>query len=151
MLDFICPFCNEGEPINTCPAGTLPKGTYTGNNGMWQQNYINHTCPHCQNTFEISVRISLQTGAVLFINQTPKPQKVGIVWYVMASINEFGIKVSALCRDEVLTRIIGLSHNRKHFERLHLLKVTSEGYFNEEGRQLAEYGYDEQKINYLEI
>ncbi len=148
MLDFYCPFCNEGIHTNTCPTGYLPP---TGGDYEWQELNKAHTCPHCQNTFEIRVRTSIETGEVLFINQIPKPQKAHIVWYAMASINEFGVKASAVCQDEVFARIIGLSHKRKHYEPLHLLKITSEGYFDEEGKKIEEDAYNRQKINYLKI
>lgn len=147
MPNFFCPFCNQGEHTNTRPTGSLPNNY----EGRWQDIDIAHTCPDCQNTFQINVRTSLETGKWLFINQTPKPQKVGFIWYAMGAINSAGIKVSAVCKDEIFARMIGLSHNRKHTERLYLLKITSEGYFNEEGRKLAENVDDKQKINYLEI
>ena len=147
MHSFLCPFCNEGEHTNTRPIGAQPIQT----DSAWQESEKKHTCPYCKAMFDIKVRLNIETNQILFITQTPKPKSKLTVWYVMAAVNEFGVKVSAVCRDEVLARIIGLSHQRKHSEPLHILKLTSEGYFDEEGKQIVEETDYKDKIVYLEI
>lgn len=149
MLTFLCPHCNTKIPAESRAIGSLPP---TGGDYEWQEGNKNHTCPNCQNTFEICVRTSIETGSLLFVVRSPKPKDTSIVWYAVGTISEdFGVYASAVCQTEAEANLILPNHSKAHYAPLHLLKLTSEGFFDAHGNKITEPSYYEEVINYLEI
>jgi uncharacterized protein YlaI len=157
MLTFLCPHCDTKIPAESRPIGSLPP---TGGDYEWQEGDKTHTCPNCQNSFEMRVRTHIETGTLMFINKSPKPKKEDIVWYAVAAITnsrwakapeERLVYASAICQteEEAIQKLH--AHSQRHYEPLHLLKLTSEGYFDELGNKILEADYYADIINYLEI
>lgn len=149
MLTFLCPHCDTEIPAEARAIGSLPP---TGGDYEWQEGDKMHTCPKCQNSFEIRVRTAIETGQLLFINKTPKPKAPQIVWYAVGTMSkDFGVYASTICQTEVEAQAKLYSHSQRHYEKLYLLKLTSEGYFDELGNKIKEPNHYEDVINYLEI
>jgi hypothetical protein len=157
MFTFLCPYCNTEIPAEAGKIGSLPP---TGGDYEWQESDKKHTCPNCQNTFEMRVRTSLDTGRLLFINQTPKPKDKNIVWYAVGTIekslwgadsNEKTLRISAVCQTKEVAEIKLFNHSKRHYQPLYLLYITSEGYFDMDGHKIEESSYYADVINYFEL
>ncbi|TAE19958.1 MAG: hypothetical protein EAZ95_00570 [Bacteroidetes bacterium] len=156
MTTILCPYCNQNATATEGSIGSLPP---TGGDYEWQESDQTHTCPHCSNSFTTRVRTSLETGKLLFVNNSPKPQQAGIVWYAVASVkksywggeDEKSVYVSALCQDEATAQTQLEHDSKKHYEPLQILKVTQAGYFDLAGEEIIEASYNKDRIQYLDL
>ena len=157
MLTFLCPHCDTEIPAEARAIGSLPP---TGGDYDWQEGDKTHTCPNCQNKFDMRVRTGIGTGSLLKINQSPKPQKPDIVWYAVAALSR---NIWSKEREEKLVYVAGVYKNladaeaklAEYNENLRqytgidrILKVTNMGYFDLEGNNIPEPTYYASLINY---
>lgn len=147
MFTFLCPYCNTKTQATANAIHSLPP---TGGDYQWQESDKIHQCHSCQENFSIRVRTEVETGALLKLLATPKPQKDSIIWYVVAKVEqsyqgaqeEKKVRVSVIFQEEEVAK-------RKLSGSFQVLKVTKAGYYAQEGENpIVEASYEREVINY---
>jgi hypothetical protein len=155
LKDIFCPQCSFAfSPAGRGDVGGLPP---TGGDYEWSETAYKKECPECKTVFEVTLRTSLDTGAIIRTVYQPKPFNENIVWYVFCtySKNYFGenkghISVISLHKDrESAENAFRNYANKESWENYYVLELRKDGYFLD-GVHLKE-GYSPAYISYKNI
>lgn len=143
QLICICPACGYIGRQQVSNAGFhLPP---TGGDYDWVEAEAQAACPTCQHSYEVRVRVDLDTGNISKLVYAPFPDLQEFECYVFA----YTIMATAV---EWIIAIIHLEKNleamefwmkSKNYQGLQMdrkcLKLTSKGYFDLQGNQIPSF------------
>lgn len=91
MIDGLCPMCGTVGPLEIRGASASPPPT--GGDYEWAEVPAEARCPSCAATFEVRVRIGLNTGSISRLVSSPLPQADGWQWYVVAVVERLSAAI----------------------------------------------------------
>jgi hypothetical protein len=148
-----CPHCLK---VGQWQFGSVSVGfPPTGGDYEWAETDTQTTCPHCQQSFSVRVRVDLDDFSSTLI-RSPWPQGEGWAMYVVANVTRFAkdmvsVKVMAFSpalatAQEILNQRGGSYGSLTQYDFRGVLKMTPAGYKSLAGKQLHRSASED--INY---